>query len=169
MEDICNVFGQVDRYLAKVEWSQHKDKMNITVKEEARKRIIDVVKVREMFFSDCLESIYGQWHRLATQTIASTEYPELEYPEPHQVHHQENHKLRNCNKILTNWSWVKIRGIRQQVCRTCSRLYYQDLTTTLQVKFLTVTPKPVDQQITRWWRCKSKTNLAGEESLEELF
>ena len=50
MEDICNVFGQVDRYLAKVEWSQHKDKMNITVKEEARKRIIDVLKVREMFF-----------------------------------------------------------------------------------------------------------------------
>ena len=40
MEDICNVFGLVDRYLAKAEWSQYKDKMNITVKEEARKRII---------------------------------------------------------------------------------------------------------------------------------
>ena len=40
MEDICNVFSQVDRYWAKVEeWSQHRDttnKMNTTVKEEAR-------------------------------------------------------------------------------------------------------------------------------------
>ena len=110
MEDICNVFGQVDRYWAKVEeWSQHKDrpnsafvdKKNTTVIEEARKRNIDVVEV----LSDCLGSIYGQCHRLATLTIASTEYPELEqleYPEPHQEHHQENHKLRNCNKILTN-------------------------------------------------------------------
>ena len=52
------MFGQVDRYLAKVEeWSQLKDrpdsafmdKMNTTVKEEARKRNIDVVEVREMF------------------------------------------------------------------------------------------------------------------------
>ena len=55
LDDICYVFGHGDRYRAKVEeWSQHKDrpdsafvdKMNTTVKEEARCGINIIVKVQ---------------------------------------------------------------------------------------------------------------------------
>ena len=58
MEDVCNVFGHGERYRSKVEeWAQHKDrpdsafveKMNTTLREEARKRTIDEVEVTEMF------------------------------------------------------------------------------------------------------------------------
>ena len=58
LDDICYVFGHGDRYRAKVEeWSQHKDrpdrafvdKINTTVKEEARKWNIDEVEDRKMY------------------------------------------------------------------------------------------------------------------------
>ena len=58
MEDVCNVFGHGEKYHSKVEeWAQHKErpdsafveKMNTTLREEARKRTIDEVEVTEMF------------------------------------------------------------------------------------------------------------------------